>query len=652
MSRARNSSRIAFAIGAGLLIVLIAGWSARKAAAKASPAEPASTLAGTMLTGTIRAANGKPLEGVAVSVREVEKTFTTSVFTDGGGNYFFPVLDKGQYRVWAQAVGYEAGRAELSLDPNKEIRQDFTLRTLDDFTMQLSGAEWMAALPSDTPQNRRLKEIFQYNCAACHTQGFVLQNRFDKEGWLAILTSMELARNSSGVPWPNIHHFKEELADYLAKMRGPGPSPMQFHPLPRPTADAARAVITEYDIPPAQTPNQLAAEDGSDWSEGTASTYWNGGTHDVAIDFFGNAWVSSSADNQNRSYAKIDTKTGKITNYKVPLKNGWARTTHGVSTGPDGMIWYTFTALAGGARRGIGAGAGEKGTSSTAQNVPGGSLGSLNPRTEKLDLFDAPEGMTPVTPVGGHVDVDGKGKVWVVTRKGGLCFDPETGKFADFISLSVDNPKFSTYGLAADADGNGWWAILTEDKLGLSDIKTGKSREVQFAPRSEMKEFTTEEDRKFYDRKDNLGPLSNNTSAPWLRTPRRLAGDHTGRLMWAADFYGKDIASVDIRTLQVSYYDLPIPYASAYDVEVDNNHVVWASLRNADRVGKFDPKTKKWTVYKLPTLGTECRNIAVDQKTGDVWLPSFRTSKAIRLQFRTEQQLAAVQAKMISTTGK
>jgi len=32
--------------------------------------------------------------------------------------------------------------------------------------------------------------------------------------------------------------------------------------------------------------------------------------------------------------------------------------------------------------------------------------------------------MTPVSPAGGHVDVDGKGKVWVVTRKGGLRFDP------------------------------------------------------------------------------------------------------------------------------------------------------------------------------------------------------------------------------------
>jgi streptogramin lyase len=93
--------------------------------------------------------------------------------------------------------------------------------------------------------------------------------------------------------------------------------------------------------------------------------------------------------------------------------------------------------------------------------------------------------------------------------------------------------------------------------------------------------------------------------------------------------------------LKVAYYDLPVPYASAYDLRVDKNHNVWVTLRNADRVGKFDPETKKWTVYQLPTLGTECRNISVDLVTGDVWLASWRTSKIIRLQFRTEQQVAA-----------
>ena len=115
-------------------------------------------------------------------------------------------------------------------------------------------------------------------------------------------------------------------------------------------------------------------------------------------------------------------------------------------------------------------------------------------------------------------------------------------------------------------------------------------------------------------------------------------GSHGTGIIWSADFFGNDVmpAIRIFRTMKVTYYDSPVPYANVYDVEVDNNHMVWASLRNADRVGRLDPTTGKWTVYNLPTLGVEARNIAVDQKTGDVWLASFRASKAIRLQFRVE----------------
>lgn len=637
MFKTRNRALIVFVIGASLSIFLIAGSSLGKAAAPPASSDSASPMAGKMLWGTIRGADGKALGGVIVSARNIDRTFTTSVFTDEQGSYFFPVLDKGQYRVWAQAVGYDKGQAELKLDPSNETHQDFTLKSLDDFTMQLSGAEWTAALPSDTPEDRRMKEVFQHNCAACHTQSFLLQNRLDQAGWLAMLRAMEeIMYIRYDVPTPakgreplaNIHRFKEELAAYLAKARGPGPSPMQFHPLPRPTGESARAVITEYDIPPAQTPGRLAVMDGSDWSEGTPADYQNVGTHDMAVDFHGTAWFTTYHPNHVRSYGKIDPKTGEVTNYKVEWKNGWVRLVHSVLTGPDGVVWLPVV--------------GRDAEMSDPKAAASMGLGRIDPETQKLEIFSPPSGMHAM----GQFDaVDGKGKVWTVTSAGAIRFDPDTKKFTEFVSPSLGTPLFATYGVAADIDGNGWWSIISEDKLGIGDPITGKSREIQLAPRSEMRAFTTEEDRKFYERKDNLGPLSINTSAPWERTPRRLGADPSEPYVWAADFYGQDLARVNIRTLEVKHYDLPIPYASPYGVKVGKNHVVWTALRNADRVGSFDPKTNKWTVYQLPTVGSECRDITIDAKTGDVWLPSWRTSKAFRLQFRTEQQLAAVKAK-------
>ena len=606
MSKTIHLSLIALTLGC--LFFLVSGPTLEEADAQSSPSPSTRSLSGKMLTGSLRSADGKPLEGVVVSARHVSKTFTTSVFSDEKGDYFFPVLDAGQYRVWAQAVGFEAGRAELSLDPNKEVRQNFTLKTNDDFAPQLSGAEWLAALPGDNFQDRRMKEIFANNCVGCHPAGFPLQNRFDKAGWLAMITAMEFAGSAAVLdrsePLAYIVHFKEELATYLAKARGPGPSPMKFKPLPRPTGDAAKAVITTFDVPPALTPDELHIMDGSDWSHGTPSAYQQWQLHDVTADFFGNAWLTTSGDNRVRSYVKVDGKTGEVTNFPVPGQGEWVATSHEITTGPDGIVWLNF-------RRPF-------------------MLGRVDPQTAKLETFTSP---TSMNPVGNFVDVDGKGKVWAATRQGGIRFDPETKKFTDFISPSVKEPKFSTYGVAGDSDGNGWWAIVTDEKVGRGDPKTGKTLEVPFAPRREKMEFTTEDDRNFYNRRDKMLVTAGNAPV-WARTPRRLAADNKGYL-WSADFMGQDIGRVNIRTLKVDYYDLPIAYANPYDVHVDNNRgLVWATLKTASRVARFEIKTQKWTIYQLPNIGTECENIYVDQKSGDVWLAAGRTSQAIRLQFR------------------
>jgi streptogramin lyase len=641
MLKTKMSTRtlIAIVCCASFFVFLAAASSHERAAAPAPSAQPANASAGLMLWGHIQSADSKPLEGIVVSARNSDRTFTTSVFTDAQGNYFFPALDPGQYRIWAQAVGYQRSDAEVSLDSDKETRHDFGLATLDDFTMQLSGAEWVQNMPSATADDRRMREVFQHNCAACHTQSFLLQNKLDRTGWMAMLTAMEnimYFRYDSRpdplkgqIPLANVHHFKDELADYLAKARGPESSATKFHLLPRPTGDAARAIITEYDIPPAQTPGQRSIMDGSDWAEGTAADYANVGTHDMAVDFKGNAWFTTFYPNHTRSYGKIDPQTGKVTEYKVDGKGGWVRLVHSILTGPDGVVWLPVV--------------GKDAEMSDTKAAASMGLGRIDPETEKLEIFTPPSNMHAP----GQFDaVDGKGKVWMVTSAGAIRFDPDTKKFTEFLSPSLHTPLFSTYGLAGDIDGKGWWSVISEDKLGIGDPTTGKSTEIQLSPRTEMRAFTTEEDRKFYERKDNLGPLSINTSAPWDRTPRRLGADPSEPYVWAADFYGQDLAQVNTRTLEVKYHDLPIPYASPYGVKVAQNHVVWTALRNADRVGSYDPKTNKWTVYQLPTVGSECRDITIDQKTGEVWLPSWRTSKAFRLQFRTEQQLAAVQAKV------
>lgn len=594
-----------------------------------SPAEPP-----RMLTGAVRSASGDALGGVTVSARSANKTLTTSVFTDEAGTYVFPALDGGAYVVWAQAVGFDAARAEVNVDSGQALHQDFTLRAVKDFTMQLSGSQWMAALPDDTFAHRRMKQLFQVQCTSCHVPQFVLQNRFDEKGWRAIITAMETF-GSTGL-WskkanPVIQHHKEEMATYLAEMRGPAPSPMKFEVPTRPHGEAARVVITEYDVPPAETPDQLVPHDGSVWSEGAPSAYWAKGLHDTVPDLDGNAWINDSVTNKNRTYAKVDAKTGKVTNFAVPGGgDGFVRGSHSMAVGPDGIIWmdlYPGHAAATNASESGGFANDEGGGASAI----GESLARLDPKTLKLDIFDPPKTMAPMA---DFVAVDGKNKVWAVTRTGALRFDPDTKQFTEFKVGTVGN-----YDVAGDLDGNGWWAGIAHDKLGAADVKTGKSTEITIPARKEMMELVTPEDREFYRSLGEASTFGNNIGTPWAQAPRRLGADPKNPILWAADWFGQNIAEVNTRTHKVTYHRAPDQYSSPYDTDVDNDGIVWVSLRNAEAVGKFNPRTQQWTTFTLPTQGVEARQISVDRIRGEVWLPYWRTSKVARLQFRTEQQM-------------
>lgn len=615
------------------LVSLVAamGLLAATAAAPQKQSKGAAKASTALLSGTIRSTSGEAMAGVTVSAKAERKTITTSVFTDDDGVYILPPLDKGKYRVWAQAVGYDSSRALVEWSGAAPLRQDFTLKAAKDPSPQLTGSEWLASLPEDTIQDRRIKDVFKTSCTGCHLPTYVLQNRFDKAGWLAIINLMKMI-NVFGTYLPNrppfaiIDYHKEQLADYLAKTRGPGPSP-KLKLLPRPRGEAALAVITEYDIDPAETPGEYPAQDGSDWSEGVPSGL-NGvrGTHDAEIDFAGNMWVVVSLDNPNRTYAKIDAKTGQVTSYKVLDDKGKVRTSHGIRKDQNGILWFNLS-----------------GAQEYTEGRGLGSLARLDPMTGKLDVYTPPNDMSGV---GGAIDVDGKGKIWASTHYGGIRFDPDSGKFMDFKAIHPKNElgDGNTYGVAADSEGNGYWAQMAIDLVGKSDIATGKSLEIKIAPRKEKMEIVTEEERQLYAKSGSDW----NSAVPWAQGPRRLGGDHTGNAVWVGDWWGDNLAKIDIHTLKVTQYPVPSKDSGPYAVVVDKNHVVWVNMTSNDSVAKFDPATEKWTEYMLPTHGAETRHIAVldRQYPPTVVVPYWRTSKVARLQFRSRQEFQTLKAQL------
>ena len=584
---------------------------------------------GALLAGTIQTASGENLGGVTVSAKMAGRNITTTVFTDEQGNYYFPAMDTGIYQVWAQADTFQTSRADVDLTGAR--RQNFTLKPLQDFERQLTGDQILPSLPEATPEDRRMKRLFRNTCTSCHQPNYILQNRFDADGWIAIMNAMRdftVTGNYNGEdspPQPIIEYFKPELAAYLAKVRGPGPSTMNFKVRPRPSGEAARVVFTEYDVPLDQTigyDTQYPTNNGSDWSLGTPSAL-NGahGVHDAQADFNGNIWYSNNVSSRAISVGRIDAKTGEVRYVKVPDARGSAAVGHGIVRDAQGILWFNIN------------------MNGTAPNA----LGRLDPVTEKVEVFTTPKGMTPPTQVATSLDVDGKGKVWVTSGIGALRFDPETRQFTEFKSKSYTTPDGDgmTYGLTGDSQGNGWWGEMNVDIVGHSDIETGKSMEVRLPPVPGQKEMYTPEQQKVF----SMSGSTFDAGVPWSEGPRRMGADKAGDTVWVCDWWGGNLARIDIRTEKATIVPLPHPESQQpYQAQVDSHHNVWTNLMNADEVMRFDPATSKWTEFQFPTLGAEARYFSILERNGSmqVIVPYSRTRKVARMTFRSPAELQSL----------
>jgi hypothetical protein len=590
-----------------------------------SPLAPAFA-ADAILNGAITSAAGEKMGGVTVSAKPEGATITTTVFSDADGRYFFPPMPGGKYRVWAQAVSFETAKREVDLAASKA--QDFTLGPAKDYFRQLPGDLVLAALPEDNDGDKKMKRIVRTVCTGCHTPSYVLQHRFDEAGWNAILELMKHVNVYGIYQGPDhkatgvIDYNQKELAAYLAKARGPGEGAMKVTLRPRPSGEAARVVFREYDVPvdpdAGLTPEQIG-NDGSDWSLGTPSTLIPGyGVHDAWLDLDGNIWFTCNVPNRYVTVARIDTKTGVVKPLKVNGQNGLAAPTHGLTRDPNGILWFNI-------------------------NPGKGGLGRLDPKTEKVQVYIPPQGMAPT---GGAttVDFDGKGFIWSSSPFGALRFDPETEKFIEFKSVTykTDNGTGVTYGLAADRDGNGWWAEMTLDIIGKGDPVSGKASEIRLPPVQAELDRASAADKAFYA---SYAPPDFNSPFPWSQGPRRMGTDKNADVLWVGNSWGANLARIDTKTQELSF--VPLPGAQQpYHAAIDAGHNVWTNAWMTDQVLRYDPAAKSWTAFDMPTRGSEARYVSLLERDGkmQVVLPYFRARKVAVMSFRSEADLAALKA--------
>lgn len=591
------------------LLVVTAGGILAVAALAAQRPKAAET--GVMLTGTVTSASGENIGGATVSARRSGQPVTTSVFTDQQGKYYFPPMADGSYSVRAQVVGWEKAEQVVELKGAVQ-KQDLVLKPTKDFFTQLTGDQMVAALPEDTPAHRRMKAVLIAVCTECHSANTILNNRFDAQGWDAIVTAMSRIQAMpvfNDKPSPVISRFQKDLVAYLTEIRGPGSAPIDAKWPPRPVGDAALPVVYEYDLP-SEAGGGYVLNNGGDWSVGHPSAAGGGsGIHDATADFNGNIWFTwNDHQTMTRSIGKVDAKTGRVTDFKYASPTGRAATTHGIFVAHDGMIWFNVNLR--------------------APNVQDGErLGRIDPQTGAFDVFTPPVGMRAMTI---HVAEDGQGQIWGDANTGTVRFNPRTADWRAFTSLT---PGF-TYGAVGDRDGNGWWAQFGIDVVGHGDVQTGTVSEIKVPPPTHM--FLQEGDASAED----LKVLAR-------QRPRRPGADRNGPDVWVPNYSGQNLMRINIETMKTTFYPVPRVGLNPYMAAVDSRHNVWVSFQGGDEVGKFDPKTEKWTLYSWPSRGTDLRHLGLVDHNGVVQVVGayYNAARVGRMVLRTERDVQALRVR-------
>jgi streptogramin lyase len=518
------------------------------------------------LTGRVSSAEDGAMEGVLVSVRRDGSTVTTTVATDKDGRYALlaPRMEPGRYTVRIRAVGYELdGPTTIEIVAGKASTMDLTLRRSKNVASQLTDAEWLASIPGTENQKKQL-----LGCTNCHTLERTLRSTHDAEAFMGVLERMASYANQSfplhpqrRVSAPNlVRRFgagTDVLAKYLASINlssGPAWS-YELKTLPRPSGAATHAIVTEYDLP------RKTIE-----------------PHDVIVDSDGVVWFSNFGE---QSLGRLDPRTGKVTEYPVPLlRSGFPTGMLDLETDLEGNLWLAM--------------------------MYQGGIARFDKKTATFKTWSVPPELineeTQQSMVGPqHWEVDGK--VWLNDAGGATGIyrmDMATGKFAHWSPYKDVPGPHSVYGIYSDSKNDLFFLDFGGENVGRIDAETGTLRLIP-------------------------------TPTPRSR-PRRGRMDAQDRL-WFGEFYGGKIGMFDTKTEKFQEWSVPTPHTAPYDVVLDKNGEVWGAGMEADRIMRMDPTSGRFIEYLLPRQ-TNIRRVFVDNSTTPVtfWVGNNEGASIVKLE--------------------
>jgi len=519
------------------------------------------------LTGQITSTEEGPMEGVLVSAKKDGSTITSTVVSDDQGRYRFPVanLQPGHYSLRIRAVGYDLdGQSAFDVAAGNTTTADLKLVKTRDLAAQLSNTEWLQSFPGTEQEKASIRA-----CTHCHTLERITRSKYDLDKLTAVIERMST--------YPQLS-FPFMIQKLVAARIGGGEEPLErraevwrrqatylsslnlskaphwnysFKTLPRPKGRATHVIYTEYDLP--QRTRQ---------------------PHDVIVDSDGIAWYASFGE---QILGKLDPRTGKITEYKIPtLKPDMPTGILALRFDEDENLWMGMQFQ--------------------------GGIAKFDKRTEKFQTWSLPQEINgdyvQINQVSAdHHKIDGK--VWL--QDAGtytvLRLDTSSGKFEVFEPFKVPRPNI--YDVISDAQNNAYFTVFGREQIGKIDAKTGKI---------------------------SIYPTPSKGSAP-----RRGMMDAMGRL-WFGENRADRIGMFDPKTEQFQEWLSPTKEQWPYDATADKNGEVWSGGEFSDRIQRLNPKTGEITEYLLPRF-TNVRRVFVENVTNPVtfWVGNNHGASIVKL---------------------
>jgi virginiamycin B lyase len=522
------------------------------------------------LTGNVTSQAEGAMEGVLVGAKKMGSTISTWVVSNAQGQYSFPRerLGPGTYTISIRAVGYElpktsvdvtAQSAQLDLQLSKVTRAS-------KLAMQLSNGELLMSVPGTQEQKLALA-----GCVNCHTLQRVLFSRFNADEMAQVVQRMTMHTNNSSLthPWMRPSEGplgtpaagQVSLGKYLSSLNLSAADTFEFplKTLPRPKGKGTQVIYTMYDLPrPDASP------------------------HDEVFDAQGSVWYS---DFNSQFIGRLDPKTGKVTEYRVP-QNRFGQIAQGglqIDVDKEGRIYF--------------------GNMSQMQIV------RLDPKTEKMETFKPPiresefgDGhLTMIDPAFQHVD----GKIWAnvafaTGEAGGTWHIDLASNSWTRVTYPPGSPLALAYDVVADSKNNMYGMHMNNDKIWVTDGKTLKTT--------------------------------------WYDFPTKGAGCRRGHLdsqdrLWCGVFHGNGLAMFDPKTNKITEWKVPTPWTRPYDAQFDDKTYVWTAGMDNDLAVRLNVQTGEFTEYLLPHE-TNVRHVEV-QKSGtfsSLWLGDQHGNTIVRVE--------------------